>query len=713
MHDARKSKKSEKIMRGFMNKFHTFTLIAISSICLSSTISAFDKAKDILIAQFDNKPDADDIQAQAALGCILAHPDADGVNYYAVAGAYGKQGHPYTDSTSLFAMAFGTENVNWTDAHTNRAASVIRILNKVKPILEAGGKAWVQEAGQSDVTADWIKALLDAGVPATTVKNNVIVVQHSPWNENQTTPADLTYVKANATFQRLDDGNNEPGVGANRGPDTPRYRTEGSETHFLIDAMSNSNPNTFARNLWREADRIIIESGFKDDDPVWSPIPEGGVDYSDCVENWWILELGTKADSVEKFWARYVLNAPVGNLAPTASFESPLNGASYDEPASISLVEVNAADSDGSISNVKLYINDVFIRQENVFPYLWKPSQDSQLTNLAAGTYVLKAVATDNDGATKTVSISVTVKGEGTLPDNQVSSDIGNTGISTLAAFDNGSYLISASGKDIWGSADSFGFVNENASGDVEVTAQVESIENTNVWAKAGVMIRESLAANSKHAMIVITPSKGVSFQRRTATGGKSSHTTLAGIQAPEFVRVLRMGNAFSAYYSSDNNVWFPLNTVSIPMAANTHVGLAVTSHDNSQEAEALISNYSVKNPASNLSVVRFILVNADTNQDIREIHHNETVSKSADGSSLNIRAEVSGTTGSIVFDIDGGETRTESAAPYAANGDSKGNYYPWSPANGSHTILATPFSQSGGAGTAGSSLAIVINVVN
>lgn len=264
----------------------------------------FDKTKDILIAQFDNKPDGDDIHSQAALGSLLAHSDFSGVNYFAVAGAYGKQSGKYINSNSLFTMAFGAQNVKWTDANSDRANSIIRIRDKAKQVLLAGGRVWVQEAGQSDLTADWIAALINSGITAAKIKTNVIIVQHSDWNENNTTSTDLNYVKMMANYVAIDDGNNSSGSGVNRGPNTPDYNL--ASTTYMIEVKSASNKNTKSKAYWTEADRIIKASGFK---ASYSPIPKGGVDFSDCVENFYIFNLDNKANTVRMFWDRYVVNS--------------------------------------------------------------------------------------------------------------------------------------------------------------------------------------------------------------------------------------------------------------------------------------------------------------------------------------------------------------------------------------------------------------------
>ncbi|MCK8524395.1 cellulase family glycosylhydrolase [Aquimarina sp. D1M17] len=105
-------------------------------------------------------------------------------------------------------------------------------------------------------------------------------------------------------------------------------------------------------------------------------------------------------------------NDPV-NQSPTVSFLSPSGNLTVDEGYSL-YVSVNASDSDGSINNVKLYIDNTFIRQENFDPYEWghatSPNPD-EVNNLPAGTYTFKAIATDNEGATSETTFILTVSG--------------------------------------------------------------------------------------------------------------------------------------------------------------------------------------------------------------------------------------------------------------------------------------------------------------
>ncbi len=189
------------------------------------------------------------------------------------------------------------------------------------------------------------------------------------------------------------------------------------------------------------------------------------------------------------------------------------------------------------------------------------------------------------------------------LPSPWLTTVIGSVGISGSAGYNNGTFTISASGNDIWNTADAFRYVYQPVNGNVEIRARVTGITNTNAWAKAGVMIRETLSSNSKHAMVVVTPGKGVSFQRRTSTGASSTYTASTGA-VPYWVRLVRSGNNFTAYRSSTGTTWTQIASVSISMTANVFVGLPVTSHNNSALCTATFTNVTVTAGAASLALV-------------------------------------------------------------------------------------------------------------
>jgi regulation of enolase protein 1 (concanavalin A-like superfamily) len=156
---------------------------------------------------------------------------------------------------------------------------------------------------------------------------------------------------------------------------------------------------------------------------------------------------------------------------------------------------------------------------------------------------------------------------------------------------------MSGVGTDIWNTQDEFRFVYKPLTGDGSVIARVDSIENTDVWAKAGVMIRESLDDTSKYAMVMVTAASGVSFQQRISPGGASTSVTQAGLEAPYWVKLTRAGNTFTAQRSADGVTWEAItadaaaSSATISMIGNVYVGLAVTSHNAAAAATAMFSN--------------------------------------------------------------------------------------------------------------------------
>ncbi|MBN1807279.1 MAG: hypothetical protein JW837_18685 [Sedimentisphaerales bacterium] len=156
-----------------------------------------------------------------------------------------------------------------------------------------------------------------------------------------------------------------------------------------------------------------------------------------------------------------------------------------------------------------------------------------------------------------------------------------------------GTYTMNAEGADIWGQADEFHFAFQELSGAGSIVVRVDSVTNTNGWAKAGIMMRDTLDAGSRHAMMVITPSQGVSFQRRTSAGGDSESDTVPLITTPQWLKLERtIGGLVRAYYSPDGNNWTQVGTPqSVQMNAPSYIGLALTSHSSGVVCQAKFSN--------------------------------------------------------------------------------------------------------------------------
>jgi hypothetical protein len=149
--------------------------------------------------------------------------------------------------------------------------------------------------------------------------------------------------------------------------------------------------------------------------------------------------------------------------------------------------------------------------------------------------------------------------------------------------FDGSTFRVRGSGTDIWGTVDAFQYADTPIDGDFQFTARVASVEHVHEWTKAGLMIREGLSASDRHAFVFATPSAthGVNFQRRTATGGSTVHTSGPFVDAPVWLRLRREGDLITAFAGeSGSGPWTTIGTETLSgLASGVRVGLAVTSH--------------------------------------------------------------------------------------------------------------------------------------
>ena len=173
-----------------------------------------------------------------------------------------------------------------------------------------------------------------------------------------------------------------------------------------------------------------------------------------------------------------------------------------------------------------------------------------------------------------------------------ISQDIGNVGKTGSFIQADNTLLVKGSGADIWYSSDSFQYVYKTLSGDGSITVKVESMQNTAPWAKAGIMIRETLDANSRQVITFMSPNNGIALQGRSSTGGSTTgFAEESGLTAPYWLRLERVGNLFTAYRSSDGSTWTPLGSTTIAMATSVKMGPAVCSVNNGTLCNAVFSH--------------------------------------------------------------------------------------------------------------------------
>ncbi|MBN1516609.1 DUF1349 domain-containing protein [Candidatus Sumerlaeota bacterium] len=176
-----------------------------------------------------------------------------------------------------------------------------------------------------------------------------------------------------------------------------------------------------------------------------------------------------------------------------------------------------------------------------------------------------------------------------------LSTDIGDVGIPGSDQQNNGTFIVRGSGENIWNKRDEFRYVYQELNGDVMVTARILAMQNTDEWAKAGVMIRETLAHNAKYINCYLSP-HGICFHMRTGAGDKAraASETLTPLTAPCWVRLVREGDIFTGYCSRDGEQWTKIGSVELGMAGKITAGLMVCSLDDSVICEAQFDHVSV-----------------------------------------------------------------------------------------------------------------------
>ncbi len=175
----------------------------------------------------------------------------------------------------------------------------------------------------------------------------------------------------------------------------------------------------------------------------------------------------------------------------------------------------------------------------------------------------------------------------------------GSPRVAGSASEASGRWTLDGSGANIWNKSDEFRFAYQAVSGDVDIRVRVASLEDVNAWSKAGVMIRESLAANSRNAFMFVTPGGGRAFQHRSNTGGLTTRASPTDGRAPVWLRLVRQGSQFTGYLSADGTSWTTAGSVTISMTSSVYVGLVVGSRVDSTLATATFTNVQVATASS------------------------------------------------------------------------------------------------------------------
>eukprot|EP00956_Cyclotella_meneghiniana_P020383 scaffold35905_cov50-Cyclotella_meneghiniana.AAC.2 len=172
------------------------------------------------------------------------------------------------------------------------------------------------------------------------------------------------------------------------------------------------------------------------------------------------------------------------------------------------------------------------------------------------------------------------------------------------SAVTDGKIEITGSGNgETWGSSDSFHYYynEEVVSGNIEIEMYVDSFETTlgdlPSNAEGGIMIRDHLAADSKHFSLYVRGNRLLRGEYRTADGGDTSVTTAVENTGNEvWLKITKSGTNFRAYYRTDNE-WVEVDNENFEMNIdNFYYGIATSAADSNKMTKLTVSDFTFEN---------------------------------------------------------------------------------------------------------------------
>lgn len=175
--------------------------------------------------------------------------------------------------------------------------------------------------------------------------------------------------------------------------------------------------------------------------------------------------------------------------------------------------------------------------------------------------------------------------------------DVGRPSPAGSTSFANGVYVVQGGGTGIAGGFDRFHLASAAVVGDAEIVVRVASLQNGSALAKAGVMFRDSAAAGSRFVGLFVGPGGGLTFQRRGLANGAILTTTVQAGKGPLWLRLVRTGGKFQAFYSKSASApatWTRIGAANVALAGTVNAGLAVTSGQWGRLATATLTSVSL-----------------------------------------------------------------------------------------------------------------------
>ena len=219
------------------------------------------------------------------------------------------------------------------------------------------------------------------------------------------------------------------------------------------------------------------------------------------------------------------------------------------------------------------------------------------------------------------------------------------------AVFENKTFTVKAMGADIWNKSDQFGFLNVDTLNSQSISARIKSQINTDPWAKAGLMFRETADASSSFVLLMVSPSNGIHLQYRDGTGNDCADISYGNYTLPVYLKLDKTDSTFVSYKSSNGINWTTLGVYQNKTFNKVFkLGLAVNSHNTSSIGQAIFDSVKIVPLRNTISSITSISKNENAvnvfpnpvNNDVLNVQINKlSLSDKVNVSCMNLEGRV------------------------------------------------------------------------
>lgn len=211
----------------------------------------------------------------------------------------------------------------------------------------------------------------------------------------------------------------------------------------------------------------------------------------------------------------------------------------------------------------------------------------------SAGLNQFTVRVTDTSGAFTNSALQIKINSN-TLPLPWNLDRVGKGNIAGAAAYSAGTFTVAGAGA-LAQKEDAGNFGWQTLTGDGQIVARITKLHDTGSSTRVGLMIRESLASNSRQVFIGLNGDGDFYWQRRSSAGGTAVKTAYKnGKPTKVWLKLVRKNDVLISYRSADGVKWKRIGQSNVKLSKNCYIGLSVSSGNKDKLNTSKFSNVRV-----------------------------------------------------------------------------------------------------------------------